>query len=95
MNFFKLFHNCPPNKQISMKEIQNKIEIDKRIIIIVQKKVYDITVFVDSNLHPGKNDCLIKKNGTDCTEDLKKFHSSKANDLLKFFYIGDLIDNKS
>lgn len=95
MSFFKIFHNRSPNKQITKQYIKEKIEIDQKTIIIVQGKVYDITLLVDSELHPGGNICLQEKNGTDCTEDLKKFHSLKANNILKMFYIGDFIDDIS
>lgn len=69
--FFRILHNHIPNKQITKKDIKNEMEIHGRIIIIVQKKVYD---------------------GTDCTNDLIKYHSTKAINLLKHFYIGDLVD---
>lgn len=71
--------------KISMEKIDDLIK-DGKIIIIVKKKVYDITNF--KNLHPGGKDCLIKKNGTDCTSDLN-FHSKKAKKMLSLFYIGN------
>jgi cytochrome b involved in lipid metabolism len=77
------------NNQVTYEEIENFIKTNRNIII-VNKKVYDITLLVQKNNHPGGIDCLIKKNGKDCTEDLMMFHSRKAKELLKYFYIGDL-----
>lgn len=89
MDIFRKFLKDSQNK-ITIDEVKRKIEKENRKIIIVGNKVYDITSFFESKIHPGGNDCLQKKNGTDCTIDLK-FHSGKANVLLKKYFIGYLI----
>lgn len=53
--------------------------------IIVKNKVYDITPFLKN--HPGGQNSLIKKGGSDCTTDLN-FHSKYAKEMMEIFYIG-------
>lgn len=55
--------------------------------IIVKKKVYDITDFI--NIHPIGYTPIIKKAGSDCTYDLS-FHSKNARKILSQYLIGKL-----
>ena len=67
--------------------INNNSDSDSKLILI-GKKVVDITILIDN--HPGGNNCLLKKLGTDCTKDMK-FHSASAKKLIKKLTIGKLI----
>jgi cytochrome b involved in lipid metabolism len=63
--------------------------------IIVNKKVYDITKFIEEDLHPGGNYILLVKAGEDVTETMNDIgHSKEAFDMLKSYYIGDLCDTR-
>ena len=66
----------------------NNINKNGGKLILVGKKVVDISELLD--IHPGGNNCLLKKLGTDCTKDMK-FHSKNANKLIKKLSIGILI----
>lgn len=61
--------------------------------LIADKKVYDVTQFVDQ--HAGGAQSILKRGGgcEDCSRDFG-FHSSKAQDLWKSFQIGYVADGK-
>lgn len=69
----------------------NEMKKNGRHILIASRCIYDITEFVILNLHPGGNNCLIKKsnNNDNCKVDLD-FHSKKAKQLWNRFKIGKL-----
>ena len=66
----------------------NNINKNGGKLILIGKKVVDISKLL--GIHPGGNNCLLKKLGTDCIEDMK-FHSKNANKLIKKLTIGILI----
>lgn len=58
--------------------------------IIIQNNVYDVSSYIQRNIHPGGNDVLCKYLGTDATDVFKNTHSTKAWDELEQFKIGKL-----
>ncbi|CEP16182.1 hypothetical protein [Parasitella parasitica] len=59
------------------------------LYMIIDKKVYDITKFLDE--HPGGDEILIEegaKDASDAFEDVG--HSPDARDMLKIYYIGEV-----
>ena len=80
-------------ENITYNEILTKINNENKIIIIVDKNVYDVTNYMNSGNHRGGTEWVAKKNGKDCTKDLKVFHSSSANKYLKYYYIGKYTDD--
>ena len=71
-------------KYFTQEEIDN-INDNGGYLIIVNNNIIDIKRLI--NNHPGGNNCLIKKLGTDCTKDLN-FHSKSALKILKTLEIG-------
>lgn len=67
------------------KEELEKIIRSGRIIILIREKVYDVTNY--TQYHPAGQRCFLMRNGKDCTVDMG-YHSKKANDILKQYYIG-------
>ena len=59
--------------------------------IIVKKKIYDVTEFIDS--HPGGKNCILKNLYKNCDYHMK-FHSKKAIELLKKMEIKNTIPDK-
>ena len=55
--------------------------------IYSNNNVYDITNFI--NKHPGGANCLLKKAGTDCSNDYY-FHSKGGKSLWKKYRIGKI-----
>ena len=68
---------------ISQNNINNMI-LDKRIILIRKKYIYDVTDFND---HPGSYKCLVNKCGRNVEYDYD-FHSYNAKKLWKKYCIG-------
>ena len=66
----------------------NNINNNGGKLILVGKKVVDISNLLDN--HPGGNNCLIKKLGTDCSKDIN-YHSKDAKKIVKKLVIGELI----
>ena len=78
-------------KQYSMNEVI-KHNTKKDCWIVVNGKVYDITKFIEEDLHPGGNYILISKAGEDVTQAINDIgHSKEAFDMMNIYYIGDLI----
>nr|BDT56506.1 nitrate reductase-like protein [Rapaza viridis]BDU67343.1 nitrate reductase-like [Rapaza viridis] len=61
--------------------------------IVVNKKVYDCTPFLDD--HPGGAESITMNAGTDTTEEFESLHSAKATQMLEDYYIGDLVEAKA
>ena len=57
--------------------------------LVAQKKIYDVTAYVRSGKHPGANRAILRKAGTDVSEDLT-MHSKAARKLWKTMAIGKL-----
>lgn len=58
----------------------------ERIIIYAHEKKYDLTDMADS--HPGGKECLIRKNGMDCTVDYD-FHTKKGKRMWSRYRVHD------
>ena len=56
------------------------------IIIWANGNKYDVEKLLDN--HPGGNQCIIKKQNTDCTVDYK-FHSQKGRNEWKHYLVTD------
>lgn len=57
--------------------------------LVAQKVVYDVTAYVRSGKHPGANRSILRKAGTDVSED-HTMHSKFARKLWKTMAIGKL-----
>ena len=81
-------------------EIDKKIAHDKRVLIIANRLVYDVTDFVSR--HPGEEKIIRSKcgGGQDCTQDYN-FHGAKSRKLwakyrvAKFKNDTDLLSKKT
>eukprot|EP00695_Tsukubamonas_globosa_P000113 TRINITY_DN1088_c0_g1_i1.p1 TRINITY_DN1088_c0_g1~~TRINITY_DN1088_c0_g1_i1.p1 ORF type:complete len:143 (-),score=30.84 TRINITY_DN1088_c0_g1_i1:29-457(-) len=62
--------------------------------IIVRKKVYDVTRFLDD--HPGGGEVIVEQGGADSTNAFEGVgHSEQAKRDLEKYYIGDLAEEES
>ncbi|ORC84343.1 cytochrome b5-like [Trypanosoma theileri] len=79
------------SKVISLIEVA-KHSKEEDLWLIINKKVYDVTKFVDA--HPGGVDTLTAAAGRDATDDFNSVgHSDSAKEELKKYYIGELDPN--
>lgn len=83
--------STPTNQKIIQKEV-SKHNIPQDCWIIVAKKVYDVTQFLD--LHPGGADKIIPYCGSDATEAFRTqggegSHSNEAKEKLETYYLGN------
>ncbi|KAI8372948.1 cytochrome b5-like heme/steroid binding domain-containing protein [Radiomyces spectabilis] len=75
-------------KLFSYEEV-SKHSTRKDLWMIIDKKVYDITAFVDE--HPGGEEVLLDEGAKDASGPFDDVgHSDDARDLLKKYYIGDV-----
>jgi len=59
--------------------------------LTIHDKVYDVTKFLDE--HPGGEEVLLEQAGRNATEHFEDVgHSSDARELMKQYYIGDIVD---
>lgn len=87
----QMSENEPEKKNVYTVEEVAKHNSKNDCWIIVNKKVYDITKFIEEDLHPGGNYILLSKSGEDVTETMKDIgHSCEAYDMLGVYYIGDV-----
>lgn len=56
--------------------------------LTIDKKVYDVTAYFGK--HPGGNQSILDRCGTEATGIFSQIHSNFAWDLLGGYYIGDL-----
>ena len=61
--------------------------------IIIKNKVYDVTPYLQKQIHPGGDEVLLKYGGKDATPNFTDIHSDDAWKILNEYYIGDLNDN--
>lgn len=74
-------------KYVSPNEIFDLIK-NNRIIVYRNNYVYDITNLI--NKHPGGNNCLLKKLGTNCHKDYE-YHRDHAKKIWEKYLIGSNI----
>lgn len=75
-------------KQYFFSEI-SKHDMDNDLWFVYNRKVYDITSFVDE--HPGGADTLMSVAGKDGTAEFDSVgHSAEAIELLEKFYVGEV-----
>ncbi|KAJ1503210.1 hypothetical protein HMI54_008322 [Coelomomyces lativittatus] len=61
--------------------------------ITIHNKIYNVTSFIEE--HPGGEEVILELAGNDATEAFEDVgHSDSAKDLLKTFYVGDLLSEK-
>ncbi|KAI5422110.1 hypothetical protein KIW84_045529, partial [Lathyrus oleraceus] len=57
--------------------------------IIVNKKVYDVTTFLDD--HPGGDEALLSATGKDATLDFEDVgHSDSATEMMEQYFVGEV-----
>ncbi|KAL1922436.1 uncharacterized protein VTP21DRAFT_9975 [Calcarisporiella thermophila] len=75
------------------KEEIAKHDKEDDVWIIIEGKVYDCTRFLEE--HPGGAESIMLNAGGDATEEFNAIHSSKAHDMLKDYYIGEVKESGS
>ncbi|CAD7697183.1 unnamed protein product [Ostreobium quekettii] len=78
----------PGSKNVYTMEEVSKHTTEESCWFIHNGKVYDGTSFLDD--HPGGGDSILINGGLDATEEFDSIHSTKAKEMLKDYYIGDL-----
>ncbi|MFA5987061.1 MAG: cytochrome b5 domain-containing protein [Candidatus Paceibacterota bacterium] len=58
--------------------------------LIVGGKVYDVTKYLNADLHPAGSDAITPYCGQDVTQTFESTHSQKAWNILNNYYLGDL-----
>jgi len=76
-------------KTFTMAEVE-KHNSEDSVWIVVDKKVYDATSYLED--HPGGGDSILLVGGEDATEEFLAIHSEKAKAMLAEYYIGDVDD---
>ncbi|XP_050347388.1 cytochrome b5-like [Nymphalis io] len=80
----------PELKRFSRREVAER-STKQQAMFIIYNQVYDVTKFLDD--HPGGHEVLLDVIGKDATTDFKDIgHSSDANDMMKKYHIGDVIE---
>lgn len=81
---------APAGQQIktyTMEEV-SKHDHERSAWFVHDGKVYDATPYLKD--HPGGPESILLNAGIDATEEFDAIHSTKARDMLKQYYIGDL-----
>ncbi|XP_014358564.2 cytochrome b5 [Papilio machaon] len=77
-------------KKFTRKEIAER-DTKAETVFVIANKVYDVTKFVDD--HPGGHEILVNTAGKDASEQFEDVgHSLDAKELMKKYYIGELVD---
>eukprot|EP00798_Chlamydomonas_sp_ICE-L_P021626 gene21626-28630_t len=79
-------------KTFTMDEVAQHTEEDS-VWFVHEGKVYDGTPFLAD--HPGGAESILIVGGADATEDFNAIHSTKAKNMLKDYYLGDLVETKA
>jgi len=75
--------------QLYLSDFKKYCEKNKRILIIIKKKVYDVTEF--TKIHPGGSKILESVMGTDATNEFTTFHHSlHAMSLMENYEVGTI-----
>mmetsp|Transcript_13087 Transcript_13087/g.39581 ORF Transcript_13087/g.39581 Transcript_13087/m.39581 type:complete len:386 (-) Transcript_13087:271-1428(-) len=81
-----------PVKVFTVEEVA-KHNTEKDCYIIVHRRVYDVTQYLDD--HPGGYELIFRDGGKDATSDFEgMFHSAKARDILEEYFVGVLEPKK-
>lgn len=62
--------------------------------IVIDNHVYDVSAYLQQELHPGGNDVLLKYCGGDATERFTELHSATAWKELEAYCIGKVNRSK-
>nr|AGC97428.1 nitrate reductase [Dunaliella salina] len=83
----------PPGsaKEFTMEEVAEHTSPESAWFVH-EGKVYNATPFLED--HPGGPDSILIATGADATEDFNAIHSKKAKNMLKDYYIGELVASK-
>ncbi|XP_047530896.1 cytochrome b5-like [Vanessa atalanta] len=82
--------NMEELKRFSRKEVAER-STKQQVMFIIHNQVYDVTKFLDD--HPGGHEVLLDVIGKDASTDFIDIgHSSDANDIMKKYHIGEVID---
>lgn len=79
----------------TMKEVETHNIFNDTVWIVISDNVYDITSYIERDLHPGGNDVFQKYAGSDATKRFSELHSTNAWSELEQFKIGYLKQSDS
>jgi L-lactate dehydrogenase (cytochrome) len=79
----------------TIQEVETHNKEGTSIWIVIDNTVYDVSSYIERDLHPGGNEVLYKYAGTDATKRFAEIHSKSAWNELEQFKIGRLNENLS
>ncbi|CAF4176609.1 unnamed protein product [Rotaria socialis] len=76
-------------KPLTLLEVKDLVEKEKKCVIVINNRVYDVTKFIDE--HPGGEEVLKEQQGRDASSAFEDVgHSSDAREQMKQFEIAEL-----
>ncbi|CAF0993899.1 unnamed protein product [Rotaria magnacalcarata] len=76
-------------KPLTLLEVKDLAEKEKKCVIVINNRVYDVTKFIDE--HPGGEEVLKEQQGRDASSAFEDVgHSSDAREQMKQFEIAEL-----
>lgn len=79
------------SKQITKAQLKEHAKDKNACYIAIKGKVYNVQDFLSE--HPGGGEIVEEHKGKDATSEFLDIgHSDYAEDLLKKYYVGDLVD---
>lgn len=79
----------------TIKEVELHNITSDTVWIVISDHVYDITSYIERELHPGGNEVFDKYAGTDATQRFAELHSKDAWSELEQYKIGYLKNTDS
>ena len=75
------------NRKYSLDEIED-LRKKGRIILIANKRVYDVTEYID--IHPGSREAILRNMYNEDNKESYNFHSNNGQSLWEDYFIGVL-----
>lgn len=75
------------NRKYSLDEIED-LRKKGRIILIANKRVYDVSEYIDS--HPGSREAILRNMYNEDNKESYNFHSNNGQSLWEDYFIGVL-----